>query len=190
MKKSKKIISLLLAILIFTSVMFSDALSTEAATKKNKTVKSHVQMSFWNQNYKKAPAIKTGTTEVRLFKYNAMFKFTAPTTKTYKFTFSNLAFIGNEKKLISAEIRSYKPNGNNKTENTMKYVKLKSQGKKTSEIKINSNLVILPDSPPSAKIIKSNSGTIKLKKGETIYFSVGFGGTISSSRAKLNVKVQ
>ena len=59
-----------------------------------------------------------------------MFKFTAPKTKTYKFTFSNIKYIGNEDKLITATITAAKANPNNINENTMRYVKLKSHGKK------------------------------------------------------------
>jgi thiamine pyrophosphokinase len=86
MKKiMKRFTALALALVIALSVMVvANPSDAEAASTKKVTAVT---------NYKKAPAIKTGTTKVTYKKSKGYVKFTAPKKGTYVITFSGLATV-------------------------------------------------------------------------------------------------
>lgn len=79
---SKKIISLLLAVVIMATLVIS--FPTQAATKSIET------KITTTTNLKVVPSVTTGTTKINIKKGGAVYKFTATQTKTYTLTFSNL----------------------------------------------------------------------------------------------------
>lgn len=174
MKRTKGIKKLLMALaLVLCVAAFVPATASVQAEAKTKNVTS-------NKNYKKAPALKLGTTYKVTEKVNhSMVKFTAPKNGTYKVTISNIASYpkvksGEDHDLGNLYIRK------------MEYGKylysqtVKTQGGKYSCLftatKDSYNRFYKGQKVTTGTYLASRYGKISLKKGETIYMDYFYTG--------------
>ena len=183
--KTKKIISFILAVVILGTAVFGTYTDAEAAGKKVTTSADDYK------RWKKAPAVKKGTTTVTMKVDNGTVKFVAPKTKTYKITVSNFVCPKDKncelngyfkiRKLIDLDDYSFL--------DTMKVV---TEGGKNTTLWV-ANAAFLKDYdegssvPKKMHIMTSRTATVKLKKGQVIYISGSFSKTKNVSY-KLKIK--
>ena len=161
MKISKKILALVLAAAICAVTVFSgvNTIDAQAATKKVTT-----SGKFKSAVPKKAPTVKKGTTVVTLKKAAGFVKFKAPSTKSYKFTFSKLSgpngFTSSFTSFLGA-------NENGK----LTFVPVKTYGGKNTALFLSSKKVStqLTNAKKKDYFLTSRTATVKLKKGQTVY---------------------
>lgn len=174
-KKSTKLVCLGLVVALALSV-FTPSAAIEAQAAKKVTA---------NYNYKKAPAIKTGTTTVTAKKYNGSnnksktktaipwVKFTAPKAGTYQFTISDLTVKGKSNTTVVSAVGMW--TGVNTWSGStypQSYLKVKTKGGKTSTLWLCSKNAYLSSGKVStATSLPSRTATVKLKKGQVVYIS-------------------
>ena len=155
-------------------------LPSQAATRK---VKNQDFTSTISTVKKKAVTAKKGTQTVKLLGSGGFLKFKAPKTKTYTFT-------GYGVKKPSGEYSSYgyfylmTVSGSG----SYKYLKInnvKTKGGKNTALYINSNKNST-SGKKATRSLKSRSGSIKLKKGQTVYIYSWF--TSKKTSYKLKIK--
>lgn len=187
--KISKLVCLGLAIALALTTL-TPAAGIEAQAAKKVTT---------NYNYKKAPAVKTGTTTVtaRLYKsanYKkknlaavGFVKFTVPKTATYKFTFSKVAIKGNSSSYANGAITFYTGTGGASSIYPTKYLKVKTEGGSTGTLWLCSSYLggAAPKKPKTGSFLTKRTATVKLKKGQVVYISFNNNKTNTYS---LNIK--
>ena len=180
----KKLMKRSIALLMMLVMIMAAASVAVSAKTVSKTVKKQKFTTSTNAIEKKAVKVKKGTTKLNIKKGQGYVRFVAPKTKTYTFTFSKCTssmrssngYVTFMRKDASSPQYSYSFN-----------TKLKTKGGKDNTLWLsvngadfssNSNLLSRP--------IASRTGKIKLKKGESIYMYVYFGGR--PAKAKLVIK--
>ena len=164
----KRYIRYISIILAFVFIISSFVIKTEAAEKE---VKTKVTDSYSDKNIiKKAPKIKKGTTTIKAEKKKTCYvKFTAPKTKTYKFTFTpEFTEKQNENFMLGYFQICRIKYGKLSTQ------KLKTKGGKYIALNVGNQKYIdaLETQKNKAKAyMTSRSTSLKLKKGETIIIS-------------------
>jgi hypothetical protein len=176
----KRITALALALVIALSVMVvANPSDAEAASTKKVTAVT---------NYKKAPAIKTGTTKVTYKKKEGYVKFTASKKGTYVITFSGLATVPATKEDITYGFSDiYKKNSYGYLES----VKVKTnKNKKTWSLYLTTkfcwNNFDKEDGYGASNSLYSRTATLTLKKGETIYIY----NYATSAKHTLNINIK
>ena len=174
MKSKKGIKKLLMALaLVLCVAAFVPATASVQAEAKTKKVTA-------NKNYKKAPALKLGTTYKVNSRNNMLVKFTAPKTGTYKVTISNIATYPKVKgradhNLGNLYIRKPSSYGSYLMSQTVK-----TQGGRCSYLstatKDSYNDFYKGRKVTTDTYLASRYGKIKLKKGETIYMDYSYTG--------------
>ena len=161
--KAKKIVSIVLAALIFGVALFGTYTDAEAAGKK---VTTKVTYSNWT----KAPRVKTGKTTVVLKEAHAGVAFIAPKTKVYKVTVSNFVNNNDKKGRLNGYIgiMTAKPGSKN-----VYYTEAKTQGGKSSTLWV-ANKAFLKNwknrgSYKTSYLYPSRTATIKLQKGQPLF---------------------
>ncbi|SNU05036.1 hypothetical protein SAMN06297422_102149 [Lachnospiraceae bacterium] len=178
----KKALAIVMVLCTFF-VMFEGVgkVNVEAKTKK-------VTTSVLEKKFNKAPAVKKGTTKVTMKKQHSYVKFTAPATKTYKITFSNVYDPADSSKKINGYFTVRKLNYG-------KYVwaeKVKTYGGKTTSIQVANSAFLANWTAYGDKVNHyktSRTATIKLKKGETIWMEGYFAG-ISTKKSAYTLKIK
>ncbi len=191
MKKEKTFGKFLVGVLSFAlafalTFSFVSPMSVEAKTKSItlKAPKGGNKM-FWPKNVNKtAKAVKKGSYHITTVKNGytgeGFLKFTAPKTKTYTFTVSNLYAPNDE--YANGYLAIMKKNFSSSVVVSFQDVKTKS-GKKNS---INFATEDQLDGEPYYKVAY---GKYKIKKGETVYLYFSASGTNSDAvTLDLNIK--
>lgn len=178
MKKTTKMICLSLVMALVFSVLTPAAvMETQAARKVTA-----------NYNYKKAPAVKVGTTVVTAKPYNAKnnstknktsvpwVKFTATKTGTYQITFSNYVCKQKPDNILFSAVNAM--TGKSEGKYPGSYFKVKTQGGKTSTLWMCApSSYSKTGSVTTGTSLPTRTATVKLKKGQVVYFSFNNGKT-------------
>ena len=155
--KKSLVMTLVTVLLIGTFAISADAVMKRTVKKQGFSTETSVVN-------KKAATVKKGTTNLTYSKGQGWVKFKAPSTKTYKFTFSNLKAKGGSNAYVSfLRIWDYDNTG-------LTHTKVSTKGGKNEALFLCSNDRA---TGKSGKVIyralHSRTGKIKLKKGQTIY---------------------
>ena len=188
-KKSTKLLCLSLVVALVLSV-FAPTAAIEAQAVRKVTA---------NYNYKKAPAIKVGTTAVTAKPYKSSnlktktktavswVKFTAPKAGTYQFTISNYAKKGNSNAVIYGCVTMM--TGKNTYAGARypkSYLSVKTKGGKVNTLYLRSAASYTSSGSVSKyTYLPSRTATVKLKKGQVVYLDFNNSSTITC-----NVKVK
>lgn len=188
MKLFKKCI---VALLVIASVfcvapMFNN--TVEAATKKVSTKYDYEKLKN-QKNYKKIPEVKKGKTIVTMKKQDSYVKFTAKKTAKYNIKISNVK--KPNASLVNGYISFYKLKTTSSGYKYFDRQKVKTYGGKTYSLEL-ANKNFLKGWKNSGKKIyyykSDRTATIKLKKGESIYFGGYFAGG-KSNKTTYTVKI-
>lgn len=188
-KKSTKLVCLGLVVALALSV-FTPSAAIEAQAAKKVTT---------NYNYKKAPAIKVGTTTVTARPYKgsnnktktktavSWAKFTAPKAGTYQITFSNYSKKGNSNAIFFGCVTMMTGKSTYAgAKYPQSYLKVKTKGGKTNTIYLCSSASYTDyGSTSQYTSLPSRTATVKLKKGQVVYFDFN-----NSSTATCKVKIK
>ena len=181
MKICKKIIAIVLAVAICVVTIFSgvNTINARAATRKVTTSGKLKSAAV----PKKAPVVKKGTSVITMKKASGFVKFKAPSTKTYKFTVSKLS---NKSKTFTSALVSLLKIGD---DGRLDIATIKTYGGKNDTMFIASNKV--PEQLDKAKkkdyFLVKRTGSVKLKKGDTIYLYAQAYGSVTTTYT-LNIK--
>lgn len=184
MKKSRSIRLLSVFLALFVAAMLVPT-SAIARTVKTKTIPNGTKMSQFD---KKIKAVKKGTTTIKYTTKYGFVKFKAPSTKTYKFTFSNVKSSNSPSAAVGA---LEKIKNTSRTEFTTVAIKVKTnEGTVKAFPVVDSEYARLAKNAGKTKIDKYQIVTkrtvkAKLKKGQTIYLDIS--GTAAGS-LKLKIK--
>lgn len=182
--KAKKIISIVLAALIFGVALFGTYTDAEAAGKKVTT-----SIARFKGNWKKAPAVKTGKTTVTMKVGDGMVKFVAPKTKTYKITVSNYVDLKDKKGRLNGHFNICEVKGNPKSQ-YLSSMQFKTQGGKADTLKA-ANKIWIGDRKEkkvtSYSYLPSRTATVKLKKGQPIYI---YGWFVQSEKVRYTLTIK
>ncbi|MCR5293516.1 MAG: hypothetical protein K6E28_11655 [Eubacterium sp.] len=169
-KNLKKIVSLFLAFAIIATVFFAVPNKVDAATTQ---VKTGVTLS----NYKKAQAVKLGTSKVILCKNSSgTTKFVVPSTGTYVFKISNVSAPG---KKLNGFVSFYTP------VNYLQDLKGRTQGGTEDTLRVansaflsswNKNNNYQKSTPANERYLSYRTMKVKLTKGQKVYMSAFFAG--------------
>lgn len=170
---------ILAVFLMLVMLMGTMSVSTFAATK-TKSVNKRTFTTSTKAIKNKAATVKRGTTKLVIKKGRGYVKFKAPKTKNYKFTFSNFK---DKKRNSVGYIYIQKPDKYSPKYSFQETVKTK--GGKTTALWLSANGYKFGGKVLYRPIAK-RSGTIKLKKGETVYIYFNFGS--SKHTGKMNIK--
>lgn len=180
-KKSTMLVCLgLVMALVLTTLVPTTSMEVQAA--KNVTT---------NYNYKKAPAVKVGTTTVTAKPYKSanykkknvtavgFVKFTVPKAGTYQFTVSKVAIKGDSTSYANGAVTFYTGVGSSSSVYPKSYLKVKTQGGKTSTLWVCSSTssYYTPSKVTAATFLTSRTATVKLKKGQVVYIDFNNGKT-------------
>ena len=159
-------------------------MATPVLAASSKTVKKQGFTTNTKTIEKKATKVKKGTTNLTLSKGQGYIKFTAPSTKTYKFTFSNCK---SKKYTNNGFFSAQTPDKNSPSYSF--HTKVKTKGGKDSTLWLSFNGYKFTSSRYKTieRPIAKRTGTIKLKKGQTIYFYLN-SGTNGKATTKLVIK--
>lgn len=153
-------------------MMFALPIEASAAAKVTATT-----------NVSKAKRVKTGKTVVTVPKSRnfsaAYLKFTAPATRTYKFTFNNIRKYGRkstqdiESMWIALETKKKRTYGT-----YYERINLKQNGERTNSLYLESKYSWSISKTYTKKItadifVPSRTASLRLKKGQTIYITAG-----------------
>ncbi|MBD5544942.1 MAG: hypothetical protein HDR01_12090 [Lachnospiraceae bacterium] len=177
--KSKLLVCLgLVMALVLTTVAPATSMEVQAAKK-----------ATTNYNYRKAPAVKTGTTTITARPFKAsnskkknlaivgFVKFTAPKTATYQFTVSKVAIKGKPGTYANGCVTFYTGMGSSSSRYPKSYLKVKTQGGKTDTLYVCSSSEYKPAKITANTFITSRTATVKLKKGQVVYLDFNNGKT-------------
>ena len=140
-----------------------------------------------NYNYKKAPAVKTGTTTVTARPFKSanykkknlaavgFVKFKAPKAGTYQFTVSKVAIKGDATSYANGAVTFM--TGTGSSIYPAKYLKVKTQGGKTSTLYICSRTYSRSQKTTIGTFLTSRTATVKLSKGQVVYLDFNNGKT-------------
>ena len=151
-------------VMILATVLLIGTFAVTADAAAKKTVKKLSYNAEMSTIKKKATAVKKGTTNLTYTKGQGFIKFTAPSKKTYSFTFSNLKAKGETSAYVVFQV---------KDKDYPKFLidaVVSTKGGKTDALWLAST-----GSPESKKgkvvdrFLHKRTGKIKLKKGETVY---------------------
>lgn len=132
-----------------------------------------------NYNYKKAPAVKTGTTIVTARPYKAanykkknlaavgFVKFKAPKAGTYQFTISKIAEKGKPANYATGAVIFM--TGEGSYIYPSKYIKVKTNGGKTTTLYLHSRDYAKNQKITTSTFLTSRTATVKLSKGQVVY---------------------
>lgn len=168
-------LALVLAVVLLTGML---GLTADAAAKK--TVKNQDFTTTTSTINKKAAVVKKGTTTLTFTKGQGYVKFTAPATKTYTFTFSNMTGKDVYTAFVEVQMKDkYSPKYSFMTQVTTK-------GGKSNTLWLLHKSKSYKGGKVISRPLKTRSGKIKLKKKQVIYFYF-YNGQHKGS-VKLNVK--
>lgn len=168
-RKSTMLVCLSLVIALVLTTLAPAASMEVQAAKKVTT----------NYNYKKAPAVKTGTTIVTARPYKAanykkknlaavgFIKFKAPKAGTYQFTISKVAAKGNSTAYANGAVTFM--TGKGSSIYPAKYVQVKTKGGKTTTLYVCSKQYTTSQKTTTSTFLTSRTATVKLSKGQEIY---------------------
>ena len=187
MKLRREIIAIVMTAFIVASAILSGVgkVEVQAATKKV-TTKAQNEKQF-----KKAPAVKKGTTVVSLSGGYGLVKFTATKTKTYTFTFKGVKDKKSSKYDAYGSFSMSKVSGKK-----FKDLKVTTNGGKTDIITVVNKVANKGYNPEEDDLIDrrltSRYAKIKLKKGETVaifaLISSNKGGEKDNMAYTVNIK--
>lgn len=176
----KKLLRRSVALLMMLALILA-ATSTTFAAAKTKTVKKKTFSTSTSAINKKATKVKKGTTKLYIKKGQGYVKFKAPKTKTYKFTISKCT---SKKRNVSGYFYIMKPDSHSPKYSFITQVKTK--GGKTGTLWLSANGYKSTSSDTLTKPLSSRTGSIKLKKGQTVYLYISFLDV--PTKAKLVIK--
>lgn len=166
----KKILRSTLLILVFAMFMLFavQPASVRAATLK---VKKQGYTEKLSTVKKKAAKIQAGKSYKLIIDGNGWMKFTAPATKLYKFTFSNLKTVGASSKsdMLKAYVNAYEWSSG------WQWAEMQTKGGSIGTLYMCSKYSYSLQNHASVTTVTAlptRTGQILLKKGETIYFDV------------------
>lgn len=175
--KRALIMTLATILLIGTFAVTADAAMKRTVKKQNNTYST-------SKANKKASKVKKGTTNLVFTKGAGYLKFTAPSTKTYSFTFSNIKTKG-----VGPQVGFYKKVKNNPKK--LQMYGIKTKGGESSW------LWLLPTREKESdgdtwkvrfmQPLHKRTGKLKLKKGEVVYIWLG-SDEPTKTTAKLVIK--
>lgn len=188
-KKSTLLVCLgLVMALVLTTLVPDTSMEVQAAKKVTS-----------NYKYKKAPAVKTGTTIVTAKPYKksndskknmsavSWVKFTAPKTGTYQFTFSDYVVKANQNEKFFGAITMH--TGISRSADSSypkKYLSVKTTGGKTYTLYMCSpSAYVKPAKAEKYDSLSSRTATVKLKKGQIVFMELNNRDTIT---CKLKIK--
>ena len=167
---AKKLVSFILAVAIIAAAFLAVPSKVEAATTQ---VKTGVAMS----NYKKAQAVKLGTSKVILCKNSSgMTKFVVPSTGTYVFKISNVSAPG---KKLNGYVSFYTAG------NYLQDLKGRTQGGTEDTLRVansaflstwNKNNNNQKSTPANERYLSYRTLKVKLTKGQKVYMNAFFAG--------------
>ena len=169
-----KILAVLIALVVALAFIPS------AAQAASKTVKSQEFSTKTSVIEKKATSVKKGTTKLTFKSGQGYLKFKATKTKKYKFTFSNVKSQSGS----SAFVEVQRPDASSPKYSFMTDVKTK--GGKNSALWLSQNGYKYNSGKLVNRNLPSRSATIKLKKGQKVYFY--FYSSSGKTKAKLKIK--
>lgn len=178
----KKLMKRSIALLMMLAMILAATSTTFAATS-TKTVKKRSFSTSTSAIEKKATKVKKGTTKLNVKYGEGYIKFVAPKTKTYKFTFSNCT---SKERNNNGYITFMRPDAD-----SPKYTfstEVKTYGGKDSTLWLSVNGFKFSKSSYGDDLgrpIASRTGTIKLKKGATVYMYLSFS---DATKTKLVIK--
>lgn len=183
----KRILRCLGFIFAFIYIISSFDMKSEAGTRE---VKTRITDSYSEKNIiKKAPKIKKGTTIVKVEKKKTSYvKFTAPSTKTYKFTFTPQFTEEQNKDFMFGYFQICRIKYNK-----LSTQKLKTKGGKYIALNVGNQRYIDAIEAPKNKAkayMTSRSTSIKLKKGETVIISSYIQKNQNEDRLKYKVVIK
>lgn len=151
-----------LAALFMVLALVMTFAATPAYAAAKKTVKKADFTTKTATIKKKATRVKKGTTKLTIKKGEGYLKFTAPSTKTYSFKFSNVKCSYGASAFVEVQTQdSYDPSYSFLT-------KVKTKGGKSDTLWL--SIGGYTSGSGVNKRLASRTGKIKLKKGQDIYF--------------------
>ncbi len=176
-KSIKKIVSLLLVLAIAATFAFANISEVEAATRvTTQKVSTKITYNFKGTKFRKAPAVKKGTTIVTLAGRKGaegLVKFKAPKTKVYKITISNC--VGTKGDDINGHFYIYREN-----KGMLDFMTLNTQGGRNNKFQV-ANKKFLKifykysnHDKPRDEYRTSRTVTVKLNKNQVIYINGSF----------------
>lgn len=174
--KRSLVMTLVTVLLIGTFAISADAVMKRTVKKANFTT------SLSSAN-KKATKVKKGTTNLTYTKGRGYVKFTAPSTKTYSFTFSNLKVSGD----CAAHVNIMKKSKYDSKR--LDYTKVSTKGGKNDVLWLVST-GFREDTAGTVKdrFLHKRTAKFKLKKGETVYVYFSSSDNKHKHTMKLNIK--
>lgn len=182
----KRLLAMLLVAIAIAAAI--NPVNAQAKTKK-KTITLKVVSNYDSQTTakKKSTTVKTGyiyTVKLKQYmalSYGGYLKFKAPKTKTYKFTVSGVKHP--VKKSILQGTVSFK----NPTAYGFFPIYVKTRGKKTDRLYVAAK-TYKPGFSDATNYYTSRTGTVKLKKGQTVYLNLDF-NTMTYTKKPISVNV-
>ena len=175
MKCFKKYVVMFLAALLITGLF---APAAQAATSV--TAKRCVHTETLKTIKKYAAKVKPGTTNLKVKMGEGYLKFTAPRTKTYKFTFSNVT----GKYTMDGYVQFYRMDKADKKH--VETFNVSTKGGKTDILYLAINGVEHQGGKLKTRPLQKRTGSVKLKKGQVIYMY--YQATPAHSTCKLVIK--
>ena len=165
--------------IVFLAALFVSILFTPAAFAAVKTTaKKCVHTESLKKVKKNAAAVKKGTTDLTVRMGEGYLKFTAPSTKTYQFTFSDMT----GKYTMEGYVQFYKKASNN----SVQTFNVSTAGGKTDTLWLAINGIEHQGGKLKNRPLQTRTGKVKLKKGQVIYMY--YQATPAHSTAKLVIK--
>ena len=170
-----KVLAVLMALVVALAFIPSAAYAVSS-----KTVKKAGFTTTTKVIEKKATKVKKGTTNLTFKKGQGYVKFTATKTKTYRFTFSNVTSGSGS----SAFVEVQRPEARSPQYSYM--TKVRTKGGKTTTLWLSQNGYKYTSGKLLYRNLPSRTATIKLKKGQKVYFY--FYSSTGKTKAKLKIR--
>ena len=177
MKRIAKRITVMAMVCVLLGTM-----ATPVLAAASKTVKKSTFTTSTSTIEKKATKVKKGTTNLTFSKGEGYIKFVAPKTKTYKFTFSKCT----SKQFSSNAFIAVQTPSKTSSKYSF-YTDVKTKGGKYDTLWLSMNGYKHTDGKILYRPLASRTATIKLKKGQKIYFHL-YTGTSKKASMKLVIK--
>lgn len=162
---------------IALALSFALALTLLTPAVAPTTVSAATRKVTGNTNYKKAPAVKVGTTKVTCKKQNTYVKFTAPKAATYQISIYNITSLNKPSSYQDYGHANFYIRQKSSSSSTPSRMKVKTQGGKTDWLRMASP-ACYDSFYKGSKVtvdssLKKRTVTLKMKKGQVIYVNNG-----------------
>lgn len=158
---------------IALALSFALALTLLTPAVAPTTVSAATRKVTGNTNYKKAPAVKVGTTKVTCKKQDTYVKFTAPKAATYQISIYNITTLNKPSSYTDYNLANFYIRQKNSSGSYLSSMKVKTQGGKTDWLRMATptsyERFYKGTKVKVSTYLQKRTVTLKLKKGQVIY---------------------